>query len=452
MNAKRDPWGLLETRPAPRVRFGFTDTPLALRGGSISTGLDQIEGATLNLNPRLLPADPVDYVAPLEVRSARDEHRVLFSGHVADATEGERGLIDISAFGASGLTERIVGTFAQGGLSAPESTYLIARAAGLRDNQLVIEGLDEIEVEVFEVVAPIHGVSVEGPTKLGSVTVFPPDLVLSTIEALGFEPERDLTEGSAFALSLQTDRLGYLAERQGLRDIDVALGWLTTRLRYGLALLPDGSPQHYRRESARALPRRGELVWVRGLASGRRWLRSADLEVRAAEYDLAADDPLLEQDLEPLASADRLAVQACRRAAAEGEPIARLQAIWEAVEFMVAKVRAPRRFADGDIKAIKRSLPRELPEDLRRRAQQAISDLNQVPLMARLRELVEEQGLPCSEAELDLLAELRRTRNDAAHGRAAEPPDADVIDQAVAVVSRLMITKLWRLRAAGDAA
>lgn len=62
--------------------------------------------------------------------------------------------------------------------------------------------------------------------------------------------------------------------------------------------------------------------------------------------------------------------------------------------------------------------------------------------MARLRHLLESDGLPCSEAEIDLLVQLRRIRNDAAHGRQAEPPAPEVLDQAAAIASRLVVSKL----------
>jgi len=63
--------------------------------------------------------------------------------------------------------------------------------------------------------------------------------------------------------------------------------------------------------------------------------------------------------------------------------------------------------------------------------------------MARLRHLLERDGLPCSEAEIELLTRIRRSRNDAAHGRQTEPPAPEVLDQAAALTSRLVISKLW---------
>lgn len=164
--------------------------------------------------------------------------------------------------------------------------------------------------------------------------------------------------------------------------------------------------------------------------------------LRATSVELDPDDSLLGRLPEQLTPGDRLALAACRRAVSEREPLARVQALWEAIEFLVAGFRAPQLFKRQDLEAIKSAIPAGIPERLRERADRLISDLNQPPLMARLRALIEQEALPCSEAEIDLLLKLRRIRNDAAHGRAAEPPAPDVLDQATAIACRLVASKL----------
>ena len=443
MSEARDPFGLLG-RHRSQVMFGFTDVTGALRGGNYRGTIEDRDSMTLRLDPEMLPPDPVDYLAPVEFHfrgSQGQRRRREFVGHTTTAGANGEGLLDIEAYGAMLLTERAVGYFAHHGLTAAEITYLLARSAGMSAEQLSIPDLDELPVETFEVIAPLYGVSVADPTELVSVTIVPVDDALAVLSEMGFDTS-ELEQPDSYALSLDTHRLGFHAERAGLDAIDLAIDWLATRLRYGLAVLPDGTAQPFDRETRRALPRRGELVAVRGLLTQRRWLRSASMGVRATSVQLEPDDSLLGRLPDELTAADRLALAACRRAASEREPLARVQALWEAIECLVAGFRAPQLFERQDLEAIQAAIPPGIPNQLRERAKRVISELNQPPLMARLRALIEHEALPCSEAEIDLLVQLRRIRNDAVHGRAAEPPAPDVLDQANAIACRLVVSKL----------
>lgn len=443
MSEAHDPFGLLSRRRS-QVMLGFTDVTGALRGGNYRGTIEDRDSMTLRLDPAMLPPDPVDYLAPVEFHlpgSHGQGRRREFVGHTATAVEGPEGLLDLDAYGAMLLTERAIGYFAHDGLTAAEITYLFARSAGMSDEQLSIPDLDELPVETFEVIAPLYGITVVEPTEMVGVTVVPVDDALAAMVEMGFDAD-DLDRADSYALSLDTHRLGFHAERAGLDAIDLAIDWLATRLRYGLALLPDGTVQPFDRETRRALPRRGELVAVRGLLTQRRWLRSASMGLRATSVELDPDDSLLGRLPEQLTPGDRLALAACRRAMSEREPLARVQALWEAIEFLVAGFRAPKLFKRQDLEAIKAAIPAGIPQQLRERADRLISELNQPPLMARLRALIEHEALPCSEAEIDLLLRLRRIRNDAAHGRAAEPPAPDVLDQATAITCRLVASKL----------
>lgn len=440
-----DPFGLLDRR-RPRVTFGFTDVTGALRGGNYRATMDDRDSMTLRLDPALLPPGPVDYLAPLEYEfrgTAGTGRRREFVGHAATAAQASDGLLDVEAFGATLLTERLIGYFAAEDVTAHEITYVMARSAGMADAQLSIPDLDELPVETFEVIAPIHGVTAPEPTELADVTVVPVDHALAILSEMGFDLN-ELEDADAYALSLQTEQLGFHAERSGLDAIDLAIDWVATRLRYGLAVLPDGAALPFDRESRRALLRRGELVAVRGLRSQRRWLRSASMGARASSVELDPHDPLLGTLPRQLTAADRLALAACRRALSEREPLARVQALWEAIEFLVAGYRAPKLFAQEDLDAIKAAIPDSISGALHERAEKLISELNDPPLMARLRALIEDAALPCSEDEIGLLVKLRKIRNRAAHGRSAEPPEPDVLDYATAIACRLLTAKLRR--------
>jgi hypothetical protein len=438
-----DPLGILERRSGPTVTLGATDLTNAFRGGSIHQALNSRGDVDLRLDVAALPPVPVDYLAPLSYRSSGSGVRADFVGHAASARP-EGGLIQLEAHGASLLVEQGPGLFVAIGVAHNELVYTMARSAGMSDDELFIGRLDELAPELFEVMTPLHGVAVDAPRTVAGVTVLPANHVIDRLVGLGFRDDADELHADAFALSLQTAALAYGAEQAGLGDIDTALDWLATRLQHALAVLPDGTTQPFDRTQRLARPRRGDVVAIRGLTTGRRWLRSASPEALGLRARLDADDPLLRIDMQSLSATHRLALAACRRATSERDPLARVQALWEAIEFLVAGVKVPHRWAKADLKAIKRHLLDDLPSALRRRAEKAIDDLNQSPLMARFRELIEREGLPISEAEIDLLKAIRSVRNDAAHGRpAAAPPPAE-LDYATAIVGRLVVEHLTR--------
>jgi hypothetical protein len=310
------------------------------------------------------------------------------------------------------------------------------------DEQLHIQDLDKLQPEIFEVVAPVHGLTAIETATVGSVTFLAPEPTRERLAKLGFEGHMDDIDADAFALSLATAARGYVAEQAALQAIDLALSWMAARLRHAIAFLPDGTLQSFDRAQRRAVPRRDELVFVRGLATGRRWLRSTTSEATRATATLDEGDPLLHALPPVLDPVEHLALAACRRAIAETGPLARIQAISEAIECLVSGVKVPARWSAAELRSLRDALPDDLTPDLRKRARKAIADLNEVPLMPRLQHLIETRGLPVSDAEFKLLKSMRDIRNNAVHGREAQPPAPDVLDHATAVLCRLTIEHL----------
>jgi hypothetical protein len=440
--APHDPLGIIAGRARQQVLFGAVDVTNAIRGGRIHGSLDSRGELKLTLDADALPADPVDYLAPLEYRSPSGGNR--FTGHVAKSVpDGRR--IAFEAYGATRLVEQAVGTFVALDTPHQEIVYVMARAASMTDEQLYIQGLDALKPEIFEVLAPVHGVSVDDTARIGSVTLIATEPMRKRIAELGFAEHLDEIDADAFALGLATAALGYHAERTALAQIDLALSWIATRLRHAITFLPDGALQGFDRAERRAVPRRGDLVIVRGLGTGRRWLRSTTAEATAATARIDADDPLLHALPQTLRPVERLALSACRRAVAESEPLARIQAISEAIECLVSGVKVPRLWPEGDLRRLRDALPDDVGPELRQRARKAISDLNDPPLMPRLRHLIDTYGLPVSDAEIELLKTVRGIRNDAVHGREATPPAPEVLDYASAVLCRLTVEHLATL-------
>lgn len=443
MNELTDPFGLRANHQDLKLVFGETRVLGGMRGGRLHTSLESVATADFGLDPDRLGIDLPDFLAPLSVYAGRriDDHPV-FQGHVRRAAADERGVIQVYAADSSELTETVLGGLRTPHLPPMEAVYILARGAGLAPQQLVIEGLDDLPTETFEVLAPLEGLQVADRVSLGSVTLLPPEPVAARLLVEGFDDTR-LHGASGYALALQTEQLAFDAEQRGLDEIDAVLGWVTARQRYGLALLRDGTPQAFDRDDARALPVRRDVVAVRGLLTGRRYSRAPSLQARAATLRLDAADPLLQSvDVSMLSVTDRLALNAARRAVSISEPLERIQALWEATEYLVAGVRAPKTVTREQIKQLKDNVPSEMDDGVRRRALKAIDGMNQVPLLARLRFMIESSNLPCSEEEIELLSEMRRVRNDVAHGRLAQPPTAERLDYATAVVCRLIVSRL----------
>ena len=313
MADRRDPFGLLARRRS-KVMFGSADVSGALRGGSYRASMDDRDSLTLRLDPTLLPPDPVDYLAPLVYvfRGTAGTGRSRdFVGHATTATQASDGLLDIEAFGMMLLTEGVLGYLAAEDVTAHELTYVMARSAGLTEAQISIPDLDELPVETFEVIAPIHGVAAREPTELADVTIVPADHALTVLGDMGFELA-ELEVADAFALSLQTERLGFDAERAGLDVIDLAID-KPARDEAGATDWPCCRTGPCSRLTATAV-----APW----SAAASWSRSADCRVsgagpcsasaglRAGHVELDPDDPLLGTLPHALTAADRLALAA----------------------------------------------------------------------------------------------------------------------------------------------
>ena len=438
-----DPLGLVGDRRSPKVMLGSADVTNALRGGNLHMAMDSRGEVRLNLDPAALPPEPVDYLAPMTYTSRGAGVGGRFAGHVHRAVQnGPR--IQLEAFGASLLAEHTTGLLISRGVEPPELLYTMAKSAGMSDDELVIQEIDAAPPEVFEVIAPVHGIAIERRHRFAGVTFLSGDEVQPRLEEMDFGGELDAMAADTFVVSLQSARRIYAAEQAGLREIDTGINWLVARLQHGLVLFPDGTIQPFERANARARPHRGDLVVVRGLGSGRRWLRSVAREAMAFTAKIDPHDPLLDLDVTNLQTTDRLALAACRRATSELEPLARVQALSEAIECLVAGVSVPRRWRREELRKVKKAMPADLPAELAEAVKRAIGDLNRPGLMQRFRMLVEEQGVPVSDAELDLLDRTRAVRNDAVHGRDARPPSPAELDYTTAIVCRVIVEHLRR--------
>jgi hypothetical protein len=446
-----DPLGFVDERELTHaVYFGSTDARRAMRRFSTQHAMRQRPTAILHLDLDLLPPDPIDYLAPLAVVAQHESFtRPLFVGVVTEAIP-KADEIEISAYGASELAETTTPAFASSRVPVFEILHFLARTAGMREEQLKIDGFDTLPTELFEVVTPLEGVAVGERLRVGPISIVPQGSVLVGSSAPETYPSIESLHASVCAVAVVRAQRMLDAEEMGLRDIETTLSWLIVRARNGTALLPDGSLQAFSRREALCLPRRSGDVFVRGLSTQRSWIHGSDRGDAGGKLTLDKTHRFLDIDpaVERFSEKTRQAILALGRATREAEPLARMGALWDAIEFYVGNHEPAKLFASADKKKIKKALPPDLSEGQRARITKLIDEqLNSAPLRARLYEVLERESVSYSDAEVDTLFVLRKLRNDAVHGEGRSIPTEEQLQQATALVSRMLVNRAWAAQA-----
>jgi hypothetical protein len=438
--------GLTEEREGPVLRFGSVDVSHAVKNGHIHEAMNSRSTADAELDLELTAGRPIDYLSVVSFGHASGGHEtVRFTGSVLEA-RATAGAIRLNAETAPELSEQQMGYLEMRNAIAPEAMHLAVSSGGFPEERINIEGFDEmLPLEAIEVVVPVYGIRIEEPADFGALR-----LVLDASSALEpfdqSEASAEFAAADCYLVGFEVTKRLLDAERAIVTRVDDALAWLTVRARYGLAFLPDGEPHNYRRDVARARPRRGDLVVVRGMASGRGWLREMKSHDQDVELSLDHSDPSWRPPPSSYELADRQALLACARAGRTPDPLERIQAIWEAIEFYVAGTRPEVIFDPEEVKRVRRAVPKDVDPKLRARALDLLAKINDPPLMAKLREAATRDGAPVVEGEFELLGRLRKARNDAVHGRAPDIPLREDIDHAVSIVARLLVYRLARWR------
>lgn len=442
-----DALGLREAHQRVVVQFGDVDVGFAATNLTTTTAINDMSTAGLELKHQLVTGQAVDYFAPMHVSASHGstEH-VLFSGAVTEA-QPSADVARVSAISSPKLREQQAGAFAAVNVPHPEIMYSLIRLAGLGDRQIKIQDFESyLRTEVIEVLTPVIGITGAERFRVAGVTFLPSEEATGLTEHF-LEKVPDASElitTPACALTLVTaDRL-LRADEIGLRQIDAALAWLTVRARYGLAVLPDRTPQKFLRRVSIAQPKRGRFVIARGLVTQRCWLREAagarsSGSITTDELDRSWVPP----DGSGLTTADRQALLACTRAATDPDVLQRILALWEAIEFYVQGRTVPDTFSKEELKRIKKSLPSDLDPRKLERIKQVLGLANEPSLRMRLTEALRHDRVPITPGEIELLNTLRAERNKAVHGRAAQLPEPERVDHAVSVVARMILHRIW---------
>jgi hypothetical protein len=444
---------LMRARARRSVHFGGADAVFAVVGGTSHNGLDQLPEADIEIDTDLLGSEPIDYWAPvIDTIEQFGERKEMFRGAVQSVEVSEK-VATLVCEGATALTEQSSGGLVTLGMDQFELISALMEQAGVQAEFRLSREPGSPPSEPFEVWAPLEGLTVEEAIEIAGVTAVPPAVALARLESLTMKMEgegvQDLGEefrsGDSFALAQVDSDMPHRAEDAGLAKIDLALAWIATRGRYGAALLPDGEPQSFDRQAGRLAARRGTVLLVYGTETERVWLRRPEDEGDVAERKLESGSAFLRPELPAqIEIEDRLSLGALRLAATERDPLVQVQALWQAIESYATGVKAEAKlFSKAELKGIRQGLPGDLTSAQDAALQRMIARLNEEPLRARLRRRLKSDAVPVTDAELDVLDDLREVRNAVAHGRDVEETiDRDLVNYGISIVARILVHRI----------
>lgn len=419
------------------------DRELPVTSGQFRSALEQLDQAefTVEFAER---GDWVEYLAPVKVEV--DGHS-MFEGQTTMAFPQGNG-VELHAQSAVSLTEEKNHGLLIEDCDHRDVVYAMVREAGFADDHIEIEGLDELQTEVFEVVVGVEGIEVDGSYRVGSVTFLSQEEGLRALDHFDADPEwrEEFGSASAFALAYVTTARMYQAEQGALGGIESTLSWLATRTRYGCSHLPDGTLNAYVRSESNATPKRANLVALRAPMSGRRWLRRLGPRVRATPLRLDPRSRLGEPRLPArLALEEYQAILSAERALSAEDPIQRSQAIWESLEFYLAGRTPERLFKKDERRDLLKRLREALPAEHSQRAADLVEMVDKPSVRLALRRALKAEAIPITKAELALLDQIRAARNGATHGGEVEVPSNEDLDYACSILSRILVHRIERI-------
>jgi hypothetical protein len=441
--------GLIAARRHAVIRLGPVEVGTGLVRGNLNNAMNQMATGHLVLDFKQTTGK-ADYFGGISVLLGQGNVEApRFTGSVISAKPVEDGT-EIEAISAVSLSESVTPGMMIRGVPPTETIYVLARTAGIPDARLRIGGLAELPRETFEVLVPIEGVSIDSATYFGDILLVPPSAAERATIGLNMQGElKEAFEGTAYALAFVTTARMFEAEEKGLAAVDLALAWLTTQLRYGLTHLPDETALAFDRKESLAEVVRKDAVFVRGLTTLRQWIRTPRSAKQARFVSLSRTERPLDGTLPALTLQDQLALSALARATRERDSLAQVQALWEAIEFYASGTVVSEMFTKAERKAIRRAVNDALPslsDDRRNRVEYAIGQLNNAPLLIRLKKSLDQEGVPIADGEITLLSKLRDLRNDVVHGRNSIRPEAEDVEYAVSIVARMLLFRVSNYR------
>jgi hypothetical protein len=413
-------------------------------GGRLATEINEPDKASGRVSANDLAERGTDWAGPARVTI--DDEDVMH-GRIVEA-QPEDGGVALSVRGATMLSESLLSPMVVQQIDAREVVYLVAREAGFEPEDIDIQGLaDAVAFEPLWVIAPFRGLSIRETVKVGVVELVPGDdgrqMMLRFNPRLEAQFADPLKKVGAFARVAVPAKYMCEAEREGLDLIDDTMAWLTARLHYSWSHAPNGQLEPYERAATLTVVERlpGVAVFaVEGV--GRRWWRDTTVAQPTGDVELPPESRWLTPAMPtqvPLG--DRQALLALHRAITARDPVQRVTALWEAIEFYLEDRGPTPEFTAEEIAAAIERATEGMTEGKANRVGNVLRQwLNSWSPQARLQNVLADEGIPFTGEDMRRVRNLRKARNRALHG-AESVARQDEIDQAIALMSRAITTR-----------
>lgn len=431
--------------PGPAIaEIGSVRTPII--GGNFVSARNALDRAWFSVEMR--DGLRLEYLAPIRVEI---DGQLMIEGSVVAAFPAGTS-VEIHVQSAVAMTEETMHGWLLQEFPVQDAVYAAARRSGFDDDHINIHELNKLPYEVFEVVVGVNGIEASPPIRIGTVTFHPTSSGRRILDGFSPYPEwaGEFEEAKAFAVVYVTNQFMHNAQVEGLAQFDLALSWLGVRARYGLSHLPDGTLHRHHRSESNGAPTRRDLIALRGLRTGRRWMQRLGPRSRASPLRLGGRSRLHHPGLQSeLPFQMHQALLSAQRALSAEDPIQRSQALWESLEFYLAGRPTEHLFSASERADLLRCLRAAVPSNQHQRVADLLNWVDQPPPKKALKAATRDEGIPVTDSEFELLFRIRAARNKATHGGDVEVPANEDLDHACSVLSRILVYCVNALDARG---
>ncbi|MDO4240167.1 hypothetical protein [Micrococcus sp.] len=421
-----------------------------LKSGETNNAEGSLPEATLITSSGI---DPIDFSSRLQILVTQifpggdNKDHVIMTGNVSTASLGN-GVIEIVAGGGLPLEESQSGIFATSSGAELEAVHLLCEQVEL---PLHIEGYEKPAMETFHFETLVAGISISHIQEWMDVEFIPIDpddeSTYGPFQPIRQQVMRLWGQPTARArIFVRAEGLGD-ADAEGMRQVSFSIASLHACVAYGYSHRFDNRFMDFHRSQLRAHARILPVIYNSGLENPRYWIHDTGIQSQPP-IDIGLQAHRWQGSLATTSKAAiNYSVTALMDATDESRTfVERCHSLSTALEFYSSEVHMPPivpKAARKDVESFISTLPDS--ESVKTRLKQAMRQANQSSLFARVRRQAEEDGTPVTEAEWDVLARIRKVRNDTAHGRGARNsmPTTEDLRWGTSVASRLIMFR-WK--------
>jgi hypothetical protein len=424
------------------VIFGSVSS-MACRGCSITGKINSSTTATIRFDKSdFLQLGAINYLDEVVINSV-SQKRLYYKGNIVSVKSEPNHQIVIQLDNGLELTETRV-RFLRVGVDHREVLYSLSRLAGFRHDSLFIHGLDNSDKEMLAFV-PFKGLLIERDEMVSGVQLLTLKSVKSIQEKL---PKNENTElwqeffdaDGWISFQLTASHIAD-AENIAIEKADVFLSAYSSLLQYSYSQFGGDLIEWERIDGAINLKRQNYLLLVM-LKTGGAWLRDissykpTQSKLKSAiKLDIASVMDASENFQLPLLVWNRFRDSDDYYVVAIG--------LSQVVELLSTGVKLPQSFTKERLTEItSRALANLTDEQEIYLVRSAIKRLNDGALMMRFNQYLTNIGITLNEHEQGLIGKFREIRNAIDHGRKAEEPTVQEINQVKALVNRVILASL----------